>query len=188
MLEGAITAFIAHTIRFIERWDPEGLNEFRSEGVIRVKCTPLDEFYFDFSTLTICEPNDDVRASIDGDIANLVRYFMKEKSKLSITGDLLWLNDRLRAAQRLDIRFEDALEDMLGDKYAAPIANIVRTVYKNIRVRSNGLLSNVADHLQYDRKIIVPKEQVQEFCSQVDELALSADRIEAKLRILEGSN
>ena len=48
--------------------------------------------------------------------------------------------------------------------------------------------ANVTEYLQEEANVFPPKEEVEDFFSDIDELALAADRLEAKFRLLYEKN
>jgi ubiquinone biosynthesis protein UbiJ len=113
------------------------------------------------------------------------RPVLDKGSSLKISGDaeIANLYRALFAAARPDL--EEEMSRWIGDmpaRHLSLVAKSVRTWARRAR-RSAG--ENIAEYLQEEGRDLVNPVEMQEFLHSVDELREAADRIEARIQIME---
>jgi ubiquinone biosynthesis accessory factor UbiJ len=106
-------------------------------------------------------------------------------SALKISGDaeIAGLYRELFAAARPDL--EEEMSRWIGDLPARHLSLVARSVRTWARRARRSAGENIAEYLQEEGRDLVNPVEMQEFLHSVDELREAADRVEARVLILE---
>ena len=105
--------------------------------------------------------------------------------EVEISGDVNLAHAIQDLAAKLDIDWEELLARHTGDVAARQIGRVVRGTAGWLRHGASVLEQDLAAYLRYEAKLVVEHEELKEFLDQVDELRSDADRLEARLALLE---
>jgi ubiquinone biosynthesis protein UbiJ len=113
------------------------------------------------------------------------RPSIDKTSSLKISGDAEIANmyRELFAAARPDL--EEELSRWIGDMPARHLSQVARSVRTWARRARRTAGENIAEYLQEEGRDLVTPVEMQEFLANVDEMREAADRIEARILILE---
>ncbi|HEY2677811.1 MAG TPA: hypothetical protein VGI65_12645 [Steroidobacteraceae bacterium] len=113
------------------------------------------------------------------------RPSIAKASSLKISGDaeIANLYRELFAAARPDL--EEELSRWIGDMPARHLSQVARSVRTWARRARRTAGENIAEYLQEEGRDLVTPVEMQEFLASVDETREAADRIEARILILE---
>ncbi len=132
-----------------------------------------------------------VTTRIRGQLTNLLNMaFNPDSSSLSqhnieVIGSTGLLIDLQAVLQNLDIDWEDALNQKIGDALGHPIASGLRQVGQFFNERSQTIKRLSAEYIEQELRLVPSKPELQDFYRQVDELRLASDRAEARLQQLQ---
>jgi ubiquinone biosynthesis protein UbiJ len=113
------------------------------------------------------------------------RPALDKGSSLKISGDaeIANLYRALFAAARPDL--EEEMSRWIGDMPARHLSLVARSVRTWARRARRSAGENIAEYLQEEGRDLVNPVEMQEFLHSVDELREAADRIEARIQIME---
>jgi ubiquinone biosynthesis protein UbiJ len=113
------------------------------------------------------------------------RPSIDKASSLKISGDaeIANLYRELFAAARPDL--EEELSRWIGDMPARHLSLVARSVRTWARRARRTAGENIAEYLQEEGRDLVTPVEMQEYLASVDEVREAADRIEARILILE---
>lgn len=151
-------------------------------------------------TLYLLPANDGLRlmAHFDGSVDTTLRgapfaLFRMNSGKpgeglfsgdVTIDGDVE-LGQRIqRIFQQLDIDWEEHLSRLTGDIIAHQVGNGVRNLFAWGKQAADTLGMDTSEYLQYEREILPTRHELEAFLGDVDELRISCDRLDARLRRL----
>ncbi len=106
---------------------------------------------------------------------------------IRIEGDAELLLDLQQTLNRLDIRWEDLLQPLLGDVLAGGIGDAAAGARNWSGQASGNIKRNLANYLQYESGAMPTPGDLATFADQVDNLRLRLDRLEARLNHLTRS-
>jgi ubiquinone biosynthesis protein UbiJ len=107
------------------------------------------------------------------------------RAGVQIRGDaeIANLYRQLFAAAKPD--FEEELSRWIGDMPARRLSEVARSVRSWARRTRRTAGENISEYLQEEGRDLISKTEHEEFLSAVDAVRESADRIEARLKVLE---
>lgn len=109
----------------------------------------------------------------------------KVDDKVEISGDTQWVQQLSLFMQSIDIDWEEQLSKLCGDFAAHKIGNVVRDV-KSFGDRIKDTLTlNLSEYLQEELRLLPPKEELENFFTDVDVLRNDIERTELRLQRLE---
>jgi len=137
----------------------------------------------------ISEPVD---VTIAGPVPSLLKMLgggeqTRAEGDIRIEGDAELLLDLQQMLNRLDIRWEDLLQPLLGDLLAGGIGNAAASARGWSRQAGGNIKRNLANYLQYESGAMPTPEDLATFADQVDDLRLRLDRLQARLDHLNRS-
>jgi ubiquinone biosynthesis protein UbiJ len=105
-------------------------------------------------------------------------------SRIQLSGDTELVLALARIADRLDIDWEAFVSPVTGGLLAHQLGKGVRSLLRwgQDTARTNRMA--VSDYLQDEARVIVHRQELEQFASSVDQLRLDSDRLEAKLQQL----
>ncbi|WP_250659261.1 ubiquinone biosynthesis accessory factor UbiJ [Alkalimarinus coralli] len=171
-------------------------------SVVKVSLHPIDVSV----TVNACNDqliissNDDkytdseIDVTIEGSPLSLSRLvFEDDKNSLVRSGDIKLLGNA-EVAQRfqsllaeLNIDWESALADIIGDIPAHFIGQKLRQGFSWGKQAQQSLTANIEEHLHEESRLLPNRIELQEQFAQIDQLRLSTERLEARLAKLNNA-
>jgi ubiquinone biosynthesis accessory factor UbiJ len=105
-------------------------------------------------------------------------------NKVEITGDVELGHTMRQILANVDIDWEEYLSRGVGDVLAHQIGNAARNLKVWGKQASRNLQRNVTEYLQEEIRYLPPREEVEDFFSDVQILRNDVERAEAKLKLL----
>ena len=102
--------------------------------------------------------------------------------QLSLHGDSHALIELQQIGKQLDIDWEAPLAQLFGDVVGHQLGRGLRKGFSFARQTFGSLKRQVDDYLVEESGLLAPHWQVERFYSQVDQLSLRAERLEARLQ------
>ena len=131
-------------------------------------------------------------AAISGSLASLIKLSRSDdsasamlESDVEITGDMRVAEGFSRLLSEASIDWEELLSKVVGDIPAYQIGSTARRVNEWATETSEAMKLNVAEYLSEESRMVPASAEVNMFMEAVDELRMAADRIEARIKILE---
>ena len=105
---------------------------------------------------------------------------------VEISGDVE-LGEQFRAVlDSMDIDWEEQLSKLTGDVIAHQVGNLVRGVMQWGKKAGDTLQQDLAEYLHEESRVLPVRHEVDEFINVVDEVRMAVDRLQARLRRLQG--
>lgn len=102
-------------------------------------------------------------------------------SGIALTGDSSIMQRLQSISAMLDIDWEALLAEHTGDMIAHQLGQAMRGASYWLRSARREAERLVSEYLQYENRSIPTGHEVQQFCNDVDDVALRMDRLEARL-------
>ncbi len=200
MLSSLLEQFANHLLR-LDRESLQRLGEFEGK-VIAIALTRTagvaPDFYLLPSSggLRLLRDYDGIAdVTLRGNVPTLLRVLINGTQTtpeliathaLEIEGDVDLGRRFQRFLEGLDIDWEEQTAGVVGDVAAHKLGNIVRGAHA-WRVNATQTLSaDIAEYLQEESRLLAPARRVEAFLEAVDVLRADVDRLEARLRRLQG--
>ncbi len=193
-ISAAATASLETAINHALRYDPatklklsrlagKSLAIEVSQSALRL-CVHFDEY-----GVRISQTCDNPTTRLVGSVRGLLSLAVGDRVNLAGSGVEAWGNSALLAdvkhiASDLDLDWEEALNDVLGDLFGHPIAEIIRLKLGWVKARSSAGKRLLHEFLTEEFRAVPSEVELSQFNQAVDELRLAADRAEARLRRL----
>lgn len=198
-----IPGFVTHTIADIGnqllRLDPASPSRLASLAgkVVLVDCiSPTFKVYFIASADAVRMAHDHEgphHAAVRGTLGALMHVARPGASEdpasfreLEVEGDTEIARQFLALSSRLDIDWEEQASQVVGDEAAHHLGNLLRALNEVGPRAVQVLLHDVGDYLQYEARFTPPRSQVAAFLEAVDILRGDVDRLEQRVRLLQG--
>ena len=118
--------------------------------------------------------------------ASKVRSLFNDKIRIS--GDIE-LGQRVKKLfDEIDIDWEGHLAQFTGDVVAYQVGSLVRKGLAFKQQVGRSIRQDISEYLQEELRAFPPREEVNDFFKEVDELSLSVERIEARMNQLRMSS
>ena len=186
------------TMNQILLFDATHLNRIRKlQGkVLKIVITPLNvHFFIQFANhqIQLLDDYDNIAdTTILSSPLGLIRLSLLPASKvrslfndeITIIGDAELGQEVKKLFDEVDIDWEGHLAQFTGDVAAHQLGSIVRRglAFKN-QVKAS-IRDNLSEYLQEELRFFPPKEEMEDFFQDVDELALQVERLEAQINQL----
>jgi len=189
-LEAALNTYVA--------MDPEAPARFSAlEGrVVGVELRGLDLRFFilpGHSFQVLGDYAGEADAWISGTPLALLRLgTADERGRPLFTGDVeirgdIDLGRRFQALlEAVDIDWEEHLSRLTGDVVAHQVGNAVRDTLAWGRKAADSLGQDLSEYLREESRLLPTRDEVEQFLAEVDTLREDVDRLEARLRRLQG--
>lgn len=82
------------------------------------------------------------------------------------------------------IDWEAQLAQLMGDLPAHQLANLMRFKTSQYRTIGGSLLDNIEEYIREESELLAPKPMVRQFMTEVDQLRMATDRLEARFQQL----
>ena len=131
-------------------------------------------------------------ATISGTAASLLRLVRSEdnasamlEADVEISGDLRTAESFSRMLSEASIDWEELLSKLVGDIPAYQTGNAARKANEWVAETADAMKLNVAEYLSEESRVVPAKAEVNGFMETVDDLRMDADRLEARIKLLE---
>lgn len=104
------------------------------------------------------------------------------KQELKISGDLEFGQHVRDLFQNIDIDWEEQISSMTGDIIAHELSQCFQYSKKFANKLTHSIQRNVTEYLQEESKDLPCREEVEDFCDDIDHLKLRVDRLDATLK------
>lgn len=190
----ALTTAIETAVNVALKYDPASRQKIAAlQDILAVKITvPSLCFYIQgqeegIRVFSYCESP--VSTHLTGSPIALLSL-LKQPSNLnnsgvSLTGSTLLLQQWQEILQTVDIDWEDAISQVLGDIVGPLSASGLRqsATYAKAQLQEQGRL--LAEYLPEELKITPSKPEAEAFFQQIDQLKLQVDRLSARIQALQ---
>lgn len=99
------------------------------------------------------------------------------QGKISITGE----DDAIQAfnqlIQHFRIDWEDLLSKVCGDTVAVNLSRFVNKVSQVTQTSAKAFATHMGEYLQHELNVLPPKQEINDFCNDVDKLRNDAERL-----------
>jgi len=191
-LNGLLAAQEMFLNRFLQL-DPEAINHLTplSGKVIRVELNVLSHYWL--FTSDAIHLTKDYNGLIDlvvrGSFFDFIRLgFMKRESTaipIQVSGDMEFAKQFQDLFANLEIDWEEQLSRVVGDTIAYPLARFLKSMHHWARHSTESMAQNITDYLQAEIGCLVAEEEIQIFCSDVDDLRDQVARLQARIERLQ---
>lgn len=191
----------ANRILQLDRESLQRLREFEGK-VIAIALTRTEgavpDFYVRPSAegLRFLSDHDGVAdVTLRGEVPTLLRILIEGANTtpeliaaraLEIEGDVDLGRRFQRFLEGLDIDWEEQTASLVGDVVAHKLGNVMRGARAWRRSATQTLSADIAEYLQEESRLLAPAGRVEAFLAAVDVLRADVDRLEARLRKLQG--
>jgi len=125
---------------------------------------------------------------VEGAASDFLEVLMDEQktfgSGIRLSGDTQLAIELKSCLQRLDIDWEGLLADNIGDLAAHQLAQLFRKGQQFAKQSKDTLLDDLDDYLHEEVRLLPSKIELEHFYDQLDQLRLSADRLQARVERL----
>jgi ubiquinone biosynthesis protein UbiJ len=101
---------------------------------------------------------------------------------ISIRGDSAPLLQLIDVLQALNLDWEMSLSTVIGDIPAHQVGQMVRNGLRWGKQTADSLARQTEEFLHEESRLLPPKAELEQFYNAIEQLSLSADRLEAKLQ------
>ncbi|MFT4994716.1 MAG: ubiquinone biosynthesis protein UbiJ [Paraglaciecola sp.] len=108
-----------------------------------------------------------------------------QQKKLLLEGDIHVAQAFSALIKELDIDWEEQLSHYTGDVLAHQTFASMKSVFLSAQQNMQQFSTSLSERLMQDQGLTIPATQVEEFCQQVNGLRSAAQRLEARLILLE---
>lgn len=130
-------------------------------------------------------------ATLRGSLTDLIALMSRESFSLADSGVTLQGNAQLvqqwrRILHRLDIDWEEPLNNLVGDMAGHPIAQGLRSIAGKMHRDARNLPVYLVDYLTDELQLLVSHDEAELFFDDINQLRSASDRLEARLQRLRG--
>jgi len=126
-------------------------------------------------------------ACVEGNCEDLLGLLVKSKESrplanpsISISGDVMLVQDIYQCAQNLDIQWEDYLTPVLGDVLSQTLANTFKHGKAWAEDSGKRAKHNIHNYLTEESGALVAHQELKPFLDRLDALRLRIDRLQAR--------
>ena len=106
--------------------------------------------------------------------------------EVEITGDVETGQAFKAALDAMDIDWEEQLSHLTGDIVAHQLGNLARSTGDWLRHGRTTLEKDIGEYLQEEVRVLPSRIEIENFIDAVGEIAMDVDRLEARLKRLQG--
>lgn len=135
-----------------------------------------------------------VNSSISGNFSDYIQLLQAEdKAAALINGSLNVYGDSgdfialQSALADLDIDWEKPLADLLGDVGGHQLGQIIRGIFGLGRQLNTSVQEQLEEFVHKEARILPPREELEEFYTDVSTLSVRVDRLQARIERLKSS-
>jgi ubiquinone biosynthesis protein UbiJ len=114
--------------------------------------------------------------------ASKVRSLFNDQ--IMISGDVELGHQVKKLFEEIDIDWEGHLANFTGDVVAHQIGSLLRKGMNITQHLQSSVKQSLSEYLQEELRFFPPREEVEDFFSQIDELALDVERLQAQMEII----
>jgi ubiquinone biosynthesis protein UbiJ len=160
--------------------------------VLAVRCEqPPLAAYFLFTAEGSVEVYDSCETEIDATLNASALGFLRQLARpdplssaaggpVRVDGDLHFARECVAMARAVDIDWEEPLSRLVGDVAARQAGELVRGVAGFLRKAASALTRDGSEFLRHELDLFPSRQALREFLTDVDELRLDTDRLEAR--------
>lgn len=135
---------------------------------------------------------DPIDCQISGSMANLIRMTLRDQHSLAdsgvqVTGDIALLSRLQTLIKQIEIDWESAVNQALGDEVGHIFAQSLRLKFEWLGARSTQFPEWFSEYLSEELRVTPHRLELEDFYNQVQALNTDAERIAAKIRKLAQS-
>ena len=101
--------------------------------------------------------------------------------KIKISGDVELGQHVKQLFDEIDIDWEGHLAQFTGDIIAHNVGSIIRRGLAFKEQLNTSIRLDLSEYLQEELRVFPPKEEIEDFFNDIDELSLSVERLDAKI-------
>lgn len=127
---------------------------------------------------------------VSGSIFDFIKQLNSEalSNDISVEGDVDLAHDIMRLFKYMDFNWEEYSAFFVGDLPTHHLSNFVRRCKNAVSRISSRSIEDAVDFIQEEQRFLPTKEQVEDFCEDIQELRNNIDRLEARLNRLMENN
>lgn len=164
--------------------------------VIKIVIAPLNVHFFihfaDYEIQLLADYEGSVDTTILSSPLGLIRLSLLPASKvrslfndqITIIGDTELGREVKKLFDEIDIDWEGHLAQFTGDVVAHQLGSFVRRGLAFKNQVSKSMQQNLIEYLQEELRLFPPREEIEDFFADVDELALQVERLAAHINQL----
>lgn len=134
-------------------------------------------------------------ATISGSLASLIKLSRSEnsasamlESDVEITGNMRVAEGFSRLLSEASIDWEELLSKVVGDIPAYQVGSTIRKGNEWAAETAEAMKLNVAEYLSEESRMVPARAEVNMYMEAVDEIRMAADRVEARIKLLEAKH
>lgn len=129
---------------------------------------------------------------ISGSLSDIVRLLGQDLHSLADTGvhvrgDVAALNNLQKVVKQVEIDWEQALADALGDNAAHTLAGIIRRQLSWLQLRLEEVPAWLPDYLSEELRATPSENELRAFYDDIQQLRKDVDRLSARMKKIAGS-
>jgi len=167
-----------------------------SGKVIEIEVAPLGVIFFikvqDDRLTLLPEYHEEIHTKIRSSPLGMIRLSILPASsvrslfndQVEISGDVALGQDLKRLFEELDIDWEGHLSRFTGDVVAYQVGSVVRKGHAFGKRLTSSFRQNLTEYLQEEVRFFPPREEVEDFFKDVDDIALRVERLEAQFSLM----
>ncbi len=191
----AATASLETTINKALQYDPATRHKLhalagKSLAIEVTELTLLLCVHFEADMIRLSSHGDDATTRLVGSLPGLINLAISDRVNLADSDVQAWGNTALLAdikviASDLDLDWEEAINEWLGDLVGHQVAEKLRFQFGWIRQRSKSGKRLLSEFITEELRAVPSESEVDYFSQQVDHLRLATDRISARFEHLK---
>lgn len=147
----------------------------------------FDEGHIKLSAIDSASLMLEVDASISGKAEDLLELLLSRQENralantaISISGDAVLVQELYNVLGNLDLDWEDYLSPLLGDIFSNEAGKFSRKAKNFSQSASSSMQRNLRDYLLEETRAVPPREELDSFSNDLDQLRLNIDRATAR--------
>lgn len=188
---------INNALSFLTKLDPQASSLLRplNAKTLSVNISDLDY------TLSLTVENGQIHATnessnniLKGNLSYILELVFNKNlqeliidKKLDYQGSLKDLNEFNKFLNAIDIDLVYKISEMTSPEFAGVISKPFQKAKEYLKASRQESIIDIKDFLTEEKRILISQNEINIFYNQIQELKQATDRIEAKLKLLEGS-
>jgi len=104
---------------------------------------------------------------------------------IEILGDAEFVHQINTLMKKFRIDWEEFLARAVGDRVAQPVSSWTRAATDSAKQSAQSMQANITEFIQEEIRILPPREEINDFMAEVDEMRNRVERLEAQIRLQE---
>jgi ubiquinone biosynthesis protein UbiJ len=157
--------------------------------------TRMPDFYlvlaFDEGRIRLLKHCDTIDAQLSCSASNLIQLLTSDNpasllysGEIELSGDSHLIDTMQQALAELELDWEALLAALIGDTNAHHVGSLSRTGWRWGKQRNATLVLDIEEYLKEEAQLLPPKPAASRFFSEIDQLRLDADRLQARVQRL----